>query len=96
MYFIANLKDSVKIETEIEKWNDYRKFVELSNLIRELRAKNGKGIGLKNIYRKIHQEGYLKNTFLFRLERKSTYYNEYEFYDTIEKKNQIAFYLFIV
>ena len=35
-YLIRNLKGSVKIETEIEKWNDYGKIVELSNLCREL------------------------------------------------------------
>ena len=31
-YFIKNLKGSVKIETEIEKWNNYGKIVELPNI----------------------------------------------------------------
>lgn len=30
--FIKNLKGSVKIETEIEKWNNYGKIVELPNI----------------------------------------------------------------
>ena len=31
-YFITNLKDFLKIETEVEKWNNYGKIIELSNL----------------------------------------------------------------
>ena len=31
-YFITNLKDFLKIETQVEKWNNYGKIIELSNL----------------------------------------------------------------
>lgn len=41
-YFITVSKNSVKIETEIEKWNEYEKIVELSNLCRAPIAKNEK------------------------------------------------------
>ena len=64
-YFIKNLKGSVKIETEIEKWNNYGKSVELPNICQELIAEKEKGVGLKYIYRKVNQEGYLKNSSLF-------------------------------
>ena len=69
-YIITNWKVSVKIETVIEKWNDYGKIEELSNLCHEFIVKNKKGIGLKIINRKKNQDGYLKDTFLFKLEKK--------------------------
>ena len=60
--------------------------------VENLSLKTKKGIGLKSIIRKIYQEGYLKNTFLFTLERKNTCYNEYKFYDIIEKKIRFLFF----
>ena len=61
MYFIANLQGSVKVETEIENSNDYRKFAELSNLCRKLIAKNEKRYwsekyNQKNISRRIFKK----------------------------------------
>ena len=42
IYFITNLKDFVKIKAEIEKWNDYDKFVQVSIFFEKLlmRIKN--------------------------------------------------------
>lgn len=45
-HFIANLKVYVKIEIEIEKWNDCDKIVELSKFCQKVIAENEKDIGL--------------------------------------------------
>ena len=56
-------------------------------------AENEKGIELASIERLNDQDGYVKVKYTFKLIKKNTYYNEYNFYDTVEK-NQVAFYLF--
>ena len=45
-YFITNLKVYVKVEIEIEKWNDCDKIVELSKFCQKVLAENEKAIGL--------------------------------------------------
>ena len=59
--------------------------------VENLSLKSKKGIGLKSIFRKIYQEGYLKNTFLFTLERKIRAIMNMNFM-TIEKKIRPLFF----
>ena len=62
--------------------------------VENLSLKTKKGIGLKSIIRKIYQEGYLKNTFLFTLERKIRAIMNMNFM-TIEKKIRPLFFFFL-
>ena len=87
-YFVANLKPPVRIETQIEKWNDYDKIQELSIFFQKLVAEDERGVGLKEIAKVTDKRGFEKDTTSYK-HQKNTYHNEYSFYDKVKKRSSI-------
>ena len=68
-HFIANLKVYVKIEIEIEKWNDCDKIVELSKFCQKVIVENEKDIGLYEIDRVTDQRRFTSRIFPIKIQK---------------------------
>ena len=91
IYFHTNLKDFVKIKAEIEKWNDYDKFVQVSIFFWKIIDENKKCIDLKEIEKFTDQRGFVNKTENYKLERNNIFRTEYKFYYAIEKNVRSIF-----